>query len=63
MSIKSVGSFKISNMRSKTFRAPKADELDQELNEWLKANSERDIVSLDMHGNEYFCWVVILYRE
>ncbi|QQR56101.1 MAG: hypothetical protein IPG59_13925 [Candidatus Melainabacteria bacterium] len=63
MAIRSVGSIKISNMRSKTFRAPKADELDQVLNDWLKANSERDIVSFDMHGNEYFCWVVVLYLE
>mgnify|MGYP000930296546 CR=1 FL=1 len=63
MSIKSSGSFKISNLRSKTFKASSPQQLDSELNAWFSTNAERDIISMDTHGNEYFCWVVIVYRE
>jgi hypothetical protein len=63
MSIRSAGEVKISNMRSKTIKADSAEKLDKALNEWLAANSERNIVSLDTHGEQYNCWVVILYRE
>lgn len=53
----------ISNLRSKTFRGQTPDEIDQAMNQWLQSHSDSNIVSMDSHNNEYYCWVVILYRD
>ena len=63
MSIQSAGEVRISNLRSKSFFAYSPEELDKELNAWLQAHSESNIVSMDTRLNEYRCWVVVLYRD
>ncbi len=63
MAITHTSNVQISNMRSKSFRGRTPDELDQALNEWLQAHSDSTIVSMDSHRDEYYCWVVILYRD
>lgn len=63
MAITHTSNVQISNLRSKTFRGQTPDELDQAVNQWLQAHSDSNIVSMDSHNNEYYCWVVILYRD
>jgi len=53
----------ISNLRSKTFRGQNPEELDQALNQWLQSHSGSIIVSMESHSTDYYCWVVILYRD